>query len=114
MTYKEFKKTYNWSVKQFPDCTCLYSETMNKVIGKCIITEFVKAGKKWIEIGEKEVEEMTAAYYMNSIDAVPFFRGIGGFERVEKAYSKYGLLPFRIHSISPDGKNKTVREYHFA
>jgi hypothetical protein len=110
MTYKEFKNTYKWLVKNYPDTTSLYG-----VEGDIITvteTHYIKQGTTWKET-ETETRAINATYYLNTVDAVPFFRGLGGHERITKNYTRYGLIPTEISSTSPDGKNKTVRRFKF-
>ena len=110
MTYTEFKKTYSWIIKNAPDITSLYNVgghpvTMTK-------TTYAKRGGRWVEI-EKTTENITIEYYMNGVGAIPFFRGLGGYERLTKSYTKYGLIPVESVSISPDKKTRIVRRYIF-
>lgn len=110
MNYKDFKVTYKWIIKQAPDVTALYG-----IDGKVItmtVTTFEKRGARWVEI-KKDSEDITIEFYLNGVDAVPFFRNLGGHERLIKAYTKYGLIPVESHSTSPDGKTKIIRRYKF-
>ena len=110
MNYKDFKATYKWIIKQTPDVTALYG-----IEGKVItmtVTTFEKCGARWVEI-KKESEDITAEFYLNGVDAVPFFRNLGGRERLVKGYTKYGFIPVESHSTRPDGKIKIVRRYKF-
>jgi hypothetical protein len=50
---------------------------------------------------------------MNSIDATPFFKNLGGIERVEYCNTRYGRIPCKIISISPDRQERTIRTYTF-
>ena len=110
MTYKEFKNIYKWIIKQCPDITSLYG--VEGVTIKRIETRFTKRGNRWIEI-ETTTEEITPEYYLNTVDAVPFFRSLGGHERLIKAYTKYGLIPVEVQSTRPDGKEKITRRFVF-
>lgn len=78
------------------------------------ITRYVKteSGKSWRKT-EEEKEWITAEQYCNIVDAVPFFRGIGGKEIVSKGYTYYGYIPVRITSISPSRDAKHVYEFSF-
>ena len=109
MTYKEFKNTYKWIIKTCPDVTSLYGVT--GTITR-IETRYTKRGSRWIET-ESTTEEITPEYYLNTVDAVPFFRGLGGHERLVKAYTKYGLIPVEVQNTRPDGREKIVRRFKF-
>lgn len=112
MTYKEFKETYKWLVKNYPDATSIYSDNMEEKNGIVKITKQVKTGSRWKTI-EEETEEMTRRFYMNCVDAIPFFRNCGGIETVTKCYTKYGLIPVKVISTSPDREQRTIREFIF-
>lgn len=110
MTYKEFKQLYKWIIKQAPDVTNLYGLT-EKVV-TVIETRYIKHGNRWIET-EKTTQVVEPEYYLNTVDAVPFFRGLGGHERLVKAYTRYGYIPVEAHSTRPDGHEKVVRRFTF-
>ena len=94
MTYSEFKKSYSVTLKHYPDTSALF-EVENA--GKCKIT----------------TEEMTFNYYFNILESIPFFRNLGGYERVTNAYTKHGYIPVKLISISPDGNTRITREFIF-
>lgn len=110
MTYQEWKKTYKYASRHWPDVTSLYGRKDIEIVANTVRAE--KRGKKWI-ITEDKIETVGAEYYMNCVDAVPFFRALGGRETVRKCYTKYGLIPYEIVSISPDREKKTVRTFEF-
>lgn len=114
MTYTEFKKTYRWTIKEFPDTTQLFRDDLGQTIGTCETIRFTKVGKKWIET-ETRSTEMTIENYFNIVDAVPFFRRLSGSrgEKITKAYTKYGLIPVEIDSLSPDRTEKVIRRFTF-
>ena len=112
MTYSEFRKTYRDMLKKYPGTGNIYREDMQETIGTCIKTTYTKRGSRWIET-EKERAEFTRANYCNCVDAVPFFRALGGYEKVETGYTYKGFLPVQINSISPDKKQKIVRTFVF-
>ena len=109
LLYTEWKKLYNYSCKQWPDVTSLYGKEIEI---KVTITNQNKDGRRWTT-SEKETKTIKPEFYMNTIDAVPFFKAIGGKEKVEKTYTKYGLIPVRIVSTRPDGNKRTIREFKF-
>lgn len=109
MNYLETKDTYKELFKAYPDVCDVYEKpvTMTKI-------EYEKDGNKWQEVSRKTVEVDHITYY-NVVDpkAVRFFKGLGGIERVTKAYTKRGLIPIRVESTSPERTRKTVREFTF-
>ena len=50
---------------------------------------------------------------MNIIDASPFFKNLGGKESIEKCATRYGYIPCKVVSTSPDGMKRTVRKMTF-
>ena len=114
MKYTEFKNTYKWTVKEYPDTTQLFEDDLSKAVGSCVTIRLEKSGCKWVEI-EKEVKQMTIENYFNIVDAVPFFRRLSGGrgEKVVKAYTKYGLIPVEISSLSPNRTEKVIRKFSF-
>ena len=109
MTYKEFKKMYKWSVKKYSNICDIFGYILNI---DCITTNYIKVGKKWIE-SEKTTEKADNEYYFNTLESIPFFRGLGGFESVNTKYTKFGLIPYEISSINPDRTQQTVRTFIF-
>lgn len=112
MTYKEFQETYSYARKMWPDVYMIFSDNMDEKICTEKKTEYVKVGSRWKKENET-TESFSRRYYMNCVDAVPFFRRLGGIEHVSKSYTPYGLIPVSISSISPDGTEKVVREFVF-
>lgn len=110
MTYKEFKQVYKWIISKCPDITALFG--IDEKVITVTETRYTKRGNRWQEVAST-TEEMTPEYYLNTVDAVPFFRNLGGHERLEKAYTKHGLIPVAVHSTRPDGKEKVVRRFKF-
>ena len=108
MSYSEFKKTYSYAVKQWPDVTAMFGSDHYAIT---LTTEnYIKKGSQW-KLTDSSTEEVTFFNYMNAIDAVPFFKGLGGSEKVTKSYTAAGLIPVEISSINPDRTEKTVRKY---
>lgn len=110
MTYTEWKNLYKWIIKKAPDITSLYG--VENACIKLTETRYAKRGGRWIET-ETKAENITPEYYLNTVDAVPFFKGLGGRERLVTSYTKFGLIPVEVQSTSPDGKTKTVRRFTF-
>ena len=75
-------------------------------------TTYAKRGARWVEV-KKEEKEVPATYVFNVFDAVQFFKGLGGYEKVSCGYTKAGYLPDELLSISPNRTEKTVRKYYF-
>lgn len=70
-------------------------------------TWYKRYGNRWSQTDET-TEDMPLEWVHNIIDAIPFFRNLGGREIVMKRFTRYGKMPYRIHSISPDGTSKCV------
>lgn len=111
MTYAEFYKTYKWARENYPGVGNLPLGNEDQVIGKMTERRYHKSGSRWVLDCETEKRDFSTRYYLNCVDAVPFFRGLGGSERVEQAYTVLGYLPVKISSVSPDRKTRTVREF---
>ena len=110
MNYKEFKNTYSFMVKKYPDITSIYGVEINAT---CIIENYVKSGKKWILSDTKQDNNISSEYYFNVVNAIPFFRNLGGKELISCKYTKYGYIPYQINSINPDKTKKTIRTFIF-
>ena len=111
MTYSEFRKTYAWMIKAYPGTSEIYRDNFTSdMIGKCTTEKYVKSGNSWKKVSESK-KDVTGYNYCNCIDAIPFFRNLGGYERAECRYTVRGYIPVVISSISPDRKEKTVRNF---
>lgn len=75
-------------------------------------TKFQKVGNSWILTDEKK-KTINEEYYNNIVDAVPFFRSLGGYEKVSKNYTCFGKVVTSIISISPMKDQKTERKFSF-
>lgn len=111
MTYQEIRKTYQWVLRRYPSTDGLTGRMYDE-LGTVTTTYYAKRGSRWIET-KQDVKAFTGSYYFNTVDAVPFFRGLGGYERVELAYSYAGYIPRRITSINPDRTVRVIREFTF-
>lgn len=109
MLYKEFRKKYSFTVSNYPETGNLFDRPL---FVKVTTTNYSKSGSRWAAVSEDR-EDVSVEYYLNTLETVPFFRSLGGSERVEKKYTKYGYIPFRINSISPDRATKIVRKFEF-
>lgn len=107
-SYDELKKTYSWSFKNYPD--------VSSVIDYHNIgfeqTNYTKQGSKWVE-AKKESDNVDWEFYLNTIDAVPTFKNMGGKEKLDVKYTAVGKVPFQVTSINPDGTEKIVRTFNF-
>lgn len=97
--YSNFKFTDNSFVITFTKYT--YSRTAS--------------GKSWSKTPDKiESEKVTAEFYQNYIQSIPFFNNFGGRTscRAYKMYTVAGHLPYFVSTISPDGQKK-IEGYFF-
>ena len=109
MPYIEFCKKFHRTLKRYPGMECTYNPHYAYEV---TTTKYYKIGSKWHEkTEEKTVETVPGNYYMNIIDAIPFFRNLGGSERVQMGYTLAGYIPTYLSSISPDGKEKVLRKF---
>lgn len=109
MLYSEFKSTYPYATRTWPETGNLFDRPIEIIVTKAY---FDKVGTRWAE-SERTTERVDVTHYMNIVDAVPFFRNIGGHERVTRNYTKYGFLPVHINSVSPDRMRKVVYDFDF-
>lgn len=109
LPYTEFRKKFHHTLKRYPGIECTYNPHYAYEV---TTTKYYKIGGKWHEkTEEKTVETVPGNYYMNMIDAIPFFRNLGGSERVQMGYTLAGYIPTQLSSISPDGKEKVIRKF---
>ena len=73
------------------------------------ITMYYKKGSRWIE-EEKTTKEVNKDHY-NNIITDQFYHNISSYIRYIKGYTKAGTLIVKVSAISPDGKQKSVREF---
>lgn len=108
MSYEELNNTYTWTFKKYPGASsvCRYENIGYKE------TRYEKKGSKWVET-KSDNRTVDCDWYYNTVDAVPFFKNLGGKEKVDVAYTKVGYLPVRVTSINPTGDEKVVREFNF-
>lgn len=81
---------------------------------KMTLTTQEKNGTRWETVGT-ETKEISREFYRNATDekAIKFFRRLGGIETIQKNYTKWGFLPVRILSTSPDRQQRIIREFDF-
>ena len=107
MTYEEMKANYKFTLKNYPSVSALF-ENKNII---CTTTREMKNGSRWISSSATE-EVIDYEFYFNCLESIPLFRRLGT-ERVKKAYTHFGYIPVRLISTSPDGTERTIREFKF-
>ena len=74
--------------------------------------ERTSSGKSWKKNPVETNEEIiTPKKFELIISSIPFFRNLGGSERVTKGYTIAGYIPVELSSISPDKKTKIIRKF---
>ena len=79
---------------------------------KMVEKRYYKAGSKWV-LSATEESNISKENYLNIVNSCKFFRNFGGFERLTKNYTYAGYIPTSLNSISPDRKEKIVRNFTF-
>ena len=76
--------------------------------------EYKKVGNRWVKVKEskKTISEKQYGYTFDD-DTLKFFRRLGGYERNDKTYTKFGYRAYKNTSISPDRKTKIIREVDY-
>jgi hypothetical protein len=112
-TYRSIHDTYRWTLKTYPGTDYLVNPTcMDDPVGTVTTIRYRKSGSRWVET-KTETEEISRRYYFNSVDAVPFFRSLGGREIVSMCYTRYGYIPYEVISINPDRTERIRRTFRF-
>lgn len=117
MTYKTFRETYHGGIKRWPDMGALYAEDLDAAdaapIGSMTITRYTRTedGGRWTLEGTEERADVTALHYLNAFD--PGWSVWARSERNYTRYTRFGKLPYKNVSISPDGLAKAVRVMTF-
>ena len=62
---------------------------------------------------QTEVMEITEAQYNSTIDACPFFRRMGGSERLTREYTSWGYKVTQIISTRPDKQARSIFKFSF-
>ena len=74
--------------------------------------ERTSSGKSWKKNPvETNKSIINSENFKNIISSIPFFRNLGGSERVTKGYTIIGYIPVELSSISPEKKTKIVRKF---
>lgn len=108
MTYDEMKREYKFTLKNYPAVSNLFEST--NII--CTTTKELKNGSRWT-VENTTTETIDGEYYVNCLESIPFFKALGGKEKAIKSYTKFGCIPIRLISTSPDGIERTIREFTF-
>ena len=74
--------------------------------------ERTSSGKSWKKNPvESNKSIINSENFKNIISSIPFFRNLGGSERVTKGYTIAGCIRVELSSISPDKETKIVRKF---
>ena len=74
--------------------------------------ERTSSGKSWKKNPVETNEEVISPKKFELIiSSIPFFRDLGGSERVTKGYTVAGYIPVELSSISPSRETKIVRSF---
>lgn len=109
MNYNELRDTYKWTSKKYPDT----SYTLNLTNIKLTVTNEIKSGSGWKKT-ETEEKYIDFIHYLNIVDAIPFFRNLGGAESVSVSFTKCGKIPVAILSTNPSRTERTRRTFDFS
>lgn len=107
-SWKKFKQTYKWTLRHYPATETFYG---SKWAIDITTQRYKKDGKEWVLTSEETEKAKDGTFYMNCVDAVPFFRKWSGKEIVITGYTKAGNIPVEIQSFSPDRTEKIVRKF---
>ena len=108
MTYEEMKANYKFTLKNYPAVSNLF-ESKNII---CTTTKELKNGSRWTA-ENTTTEKISGEYYFNCLESVPFLRHLNGKEKIVKAYTKFGYVHVRLISTSPNGTERTIKEFIF-
>ena len=104
---------YKWTLKNYPGTSTLFYTDSSYTFRIEIVTyERPVKNSKWIETARK-IELIDNRFYFNTIESTPFMRTIGGYEKIELNYTKFGYIPVKVVSISPDKVKKIERRFIF-
>jgi translation initiation factor 2B subunit (eIF-2B alpha/beta/delta family) len=106
-------KSFGLTDKQFNDIHNNFSFGFNFIV-RTTTKLTPKAKTTWnVESIEKELCTESEHNNATSNDTIKFFKRLGGKESVERSYTSVGEVVTKIVSTSPNGQNKTIREYKF-
>lgn len=106
-------KDYRYTLKNYAGTSTLFY-TDSSYTFKIEIVKFQRPimNSKWIET-DRKIELVNNEFYFNTIEATPFFRSMGGYEKITCNYTKMGYIPTKVVSISPDKLTKIERRFIF-
>lgn len=110
MNYKEFSTAYKKTLHRYPGMECTFNADTKYELTQ-VQYEKIDGSNKWIEVDRKS-KIITGQHYMNIIDAIDFFRNLGGRETVSMGYTYVGYIPVELKSINPDITVKVVRTFN--
>lgn len=110
MNHKEFSTTYKKTLRRYPDMECTFNTDIKYEFTQ-VQYEKIDGSNRWIEVDRKN-KVITGQHYMNIIDAIDFFRNLGGRETVSMGYTSVGYIPVKLKSINPDITVKIVRTFN--
>lgn len=95
-----------------------FSFTDNSFVITFIKSEFSRtgSGKSWKKAADVVTSEIvTAEFYTNYIQSIPFFNNFGGqaYSRGHKSYTVAGYIPTVINTVDPTGTKKIVARFEF-
>jgi len=120
MNYTDFRNTYRAALKRWPDMGAMFdlipedaeNATDGAPIGSMIIERYERyPSGAWKQVATEERADVTALHYMNAFD--PRWAVFASDERNFTRYTKYGKLPYKNCSTSPDGSARCVRVMTF-
>lgn len=106
------RETYNYKIARKYIKTMPFENRLNQIIATETTIRKEKINGRWHKKSEKK-QEITGEYYLNVIDAIEFFEGLGGTEKPTYNYTKYGKVIIELKSTSPDNEKMTIRKYEF-
>jgi translation initiation factor 2B subunit (eIF-2B alpha/beta/delta family) len=106
-------QSFGLTDKQMNDIQNNYSFGFNFIV-RTTTKLTPKAKTTWnVESIEKELCSESEHHNATNNDTIKFFKRLGGKESVTRLYTSAGYVVTKIVSTSPDGENRTIREYKF-
>jgi translation initiation factor 2B subunit (eIF-2B alpha/beta/delta family) len=106
-------QSFGLTDKQMNDIQNNYSFGFNFIVRTT--TKLTPKAKTTWNVESIEKELCTESEHRNATndDTIKFFKRLGGKESVTRSYTRVGYVVTKIVSTSPDGENRTIREYKF-
>lgn len=115
MTYGEFCNTYRCASKRWPDCiSAIQNRTFSTKL--TCLRQTKQHYSKWHTTAVLNDDEVIdGPTYLRTIDAVDWFENVfeDGKEIVYTADTRYGELPVKLISLSPDGLDRYIFTFKF-